>query len=136
MPHRDIDADAKERWLDPGLLRWIWLRYRWVYLGCALAVVALMTLPGAEPSGSPSNTFIVIGMCAALFGGVFVVGKQLEDGTVAFLTARPVSRRQIFNTLVLAGLVPWLLFLLSPAPYTLVIALIRPTPAPAVLYRN
>lgn len=138
----DCGLDTRrERWWHPALLRWqwVWHRQRYIlWLVISLGILTMLVLRDLGRVAWVGNNFLAVGLWAAYLGGSAAIWSP--DKTVDFLLARPVSRRQMFNALVLGGLVPWLLLGASPALYVLIVSLgriFRASPdstAPAVFY--
>ncbi|HUW65970.1 MAG TPA: hypothetical protein VMW83_15015 [Spirochaetia bacterium] len=118
-----------EGWLNPALLRWQWRRHRWLNLFALilsmgiLAVLFLNSLKELPWSGN----IVTLGVIVAGTSGLTAV----RDTAGAFLLTLPVSRWQIFNTLVLGTLVPWLLLAVIPAVFALVVSSGRAIASPS-----
>ncbi|HUW65971.1 MAG TPA: hypothetical protein VMW83_15020 [Spirochaetia bacterium] len=125
MDHSGLEARGGS-WLHPGLLHWQWVRHRQLYLFCLTLSVGFLTvlvLQDLHKLAWSRNSFLITGLWAAYLGSANAVWNP--DKADAFLLARPVSRRQAYDILLLEGMVPWLLLGAVPALYVLVVSLGR-----------
>ncbi|HUW65969.1 MAG TPA: hypothetical protein VMW83_15010 [Spirochaetia bacterium] len=123
-------AGPKDNWLNPRLLRWVWRSYRWLYLSSlGISLVMPFILGGM---GNPVMPIIIL--FSAAFLGFHAIGGAVADQTVALFVSRPVSRRQVYNLLLLGALGPWLILTAVPNLFVLVAPFGRfvwPSPAGA-----
>lgn len=106
------------------LLRWEIRRLRWWYYGILLfwlggfIFTLCLTVPG-QPVHWENVDFLWFGAFWAIFwGGGLFVGK-FRDGTMEFLLARPVSRREVYHSIVLAGGIPLVFLVTLPSLFAL-----------------
>lgn len=102
------------------LMRWEIRQLRWGYVGLfTFFMVWLAVLLFLDAAGSSINwkkmNFLGFGMYWALFGGMAFVVQGIKGGTMEFLLARPVSRRELYHALVLAGGAPIVILIISPS---------------------
>jgi len=111
--------------INYALLRWEMRRFRWWYGGSLLFFgIGLVMLTDINTVFHwERHPFFTFGMFIALFWGMGLFAREFrEGGTMEFLLARPVSRQQLFNTLALAGGAPFILLMISPLLYSIILS--------------
>ncbi|SHJ72786.1 hypothetical protein [Desulfofundulus thermosubterraneus] len=112
--------------INGPFLRWEIRRLRWWYYGVLLfwlgnfIFTLCLIVPGQPvPVHWEHVDFLWFGMFWAIFwGGGLFVGK-FRDGTMEFLLARPVSRREVYHSIVLAGGIPIVFLVILPSLFAL-----------------
>ncbi|OAT79348.1 hypothetical protein [Desulfotomaculum copahuensis] len=109
------------------LLRWEMRNIRWWYAGLFIFLfIGAFSLLLFATTGGPVNwgkmDFFLFGAYWALFGGMANVSSKLKKGTMAFLLARPVSRREMYHAMALAGGLPIIILIMSPVLFALILS--------------
>lgn len=113
--------------INGPLLRWEIRRLRWWYWGPLL--FALVFWSGEfiwsrvygqpEPVHWENMDFLWFGMFWAFFWGGGLFAGKFRDGTMEFFLARPVSRREVYNSILLAGGIPLVFLVILPSLFDL-----------------
>jgi len=103
MNHGELDTGSGESWLNPALARWAWRH--WFSLRPSLLFSLLIVTSLILHDGRLLAWPDILQVSMWLLAMAFVEGftdfssqPKLEMGI--FLLARPVSRRQLYNTLI------------------------------------
>ncbi|MFZ5644465.1 MAG: hypothetical protein ACOY46_12825 [Bacillota bacterium] len=103
------------------LFKWEIRRYAVVYgLFLLFTLAGFVALLFFMPfSGNwEEHPFFHVGFIMALFWGAGIFTREIRQGTIMeFLIARPVSREQFFNTVILAEALPIVLIMFLPFIY-------------------
>lgn len=111
--------------INVPLLRWTMRRYIAFYLGITVVMlVGFVFIIIAHSHGSfiriEENPFFSIGLFMALFWGLSIYNREYRNGNLLqFIMARPVSREDFFNTMLLAWVLPLILLMFMPFIYVL-----------------
>ncbi|MGI9953541.1 hypothetical protein V3F56_14435 [Moorellaceae bacterium AZ2] len=115
------------------LLRWEIRRLRWWYGGLLffwlvsfIFTLCITVLGQSVLRFSVSLSvhwehvdFMWLGMFWAIFWGGGLFTGKLRDGTMEFLLARPVSRREVYHSILLAGGIPLVFLVILPSLFAL-----------------
>lgn len=121
--------------INRALFRHEWARYRWWLAGGALFFLGelilfaylAVTYSGHTPSGLHINwswshdNILQTGLFAGFFGGLWAYRNE-RHGALGFLLAKPLSRREAYDTKALAGGLAMALLMLTFPFYYLVLA--------------
>lgn len=107
------------------LMKLMYKRFAWIYwfLLAFLLVGWGAVIWGAEvdaPLHFEKHPFFSMGMFLALIWGAGIFARELKQGgLMEFIMARPVSRGEFYNTILLSAVIPLLLLMFIPLLYVI-----------------
>lgn len=109
------------------------LLYALFFLFTVIGLAAVLLFISYEKNWE-NHPFFYVGAIIALFWGAGVFTREFRQGNIMeFLLARPVSREEFLNTIIMAGALPMVLLMFLPFIYAL--ALISWTEIDIPLYQ-
>lgn len=105
------------------MLKLMFKRFAWIYW---FLLAFLLVGWGAILVGAASDTqlkfekhpFFSMGLFIALIWGAGIFTREFrQGGFIEFVMARPVSRREFFNTVLLSAVIPMLLLMFMPVVF-------------------